>query len=831
MKKNILKGIIGFALTVYAAGISCISVQAQESVASTEVIPTTYDSRQYGYVTEKKEQYGGTCWAFAAIAAAESSLIKSGLADSSIDLSEFHLVYYAHMGGFNDPLGNCSTYSGRVSSIYDAINYGGLSNDVETQFSIWSGPVLESDMPYSNREYINKIYPEVSEDLSNKCLYHLNKSVHSYSIDDTKRLIMQYGAVTGCLYIGGTNYINYKDYEYITYNFPNAVDGAVNHELSIIGWDDNYPKENFNYQPEHDGAWLVKDSDGKNQPYWYVSYETMRNYDCVAYEFEPAELLENNYMYGGRTKPVSGVNVLNTENSDMNIFEAKRSSETLEKLESIMITTLRDENRKVTIYINPVIKNNQIVDYEYKSNTFEFYFDHAGVFKVDLPEDIYLNNGDTFGIDVTDMSGESKTEDVHFDTAQGFTNSTDIPLAGEVTIDTTSKELAIGESFKIHGSVSVPAEAMAGISYTSSDTDVATVDKKGNVTAVAPGTATITAAATYGSDRKTCTVTVKPNLATSLTVEESVTMKLYDFYTLHPVVDPNATDQGVRYDSSNHGIVTVDDSGRLYAKNPGTAVITVKTTDGSNLSVSCTVKVIPPWDDTTDISGGGTDHASDTGTTTGTPTQKVVLNISRNRISIGGTATLTAATAPVVNLSKVSYLVSDSSAISLNGTTVTGLRPGTATITAVASDSGAFATVTVTVIDVKTASTDGASGNTVHKGDSFVSKKIEYTVTGSATVSVTGAGSRKIKSLTIPATVKYKGKTYKVTSIGSKAFYKCSKLKSITIKSKSLKSVGKNAFKGISKNVKVTVPKSKYNAYRKLFKKAGFGSKVTWKKG
>ena len=47
----------------------------------------------------------------------------------------------------------------------------------------------------------------------------------------------------------------------------------------------------------------------------------------------------------------------------------------------------------------------------------------------------------------------------------------------------------------------------------------------------------------------------------------------------------------------------------------------------------------------------------------------------------------------------------------------------------------------------------------------------------------------------------YKGKTYKVTSIGSKAFYKCSKLK------------------------------IRYAAYRKLFKKAGLGSKVTWKKG
>ena len=374
---------------------------------------------------------------------------------------------------------------------------------------------------------------------------------------------------------------------------------------------------------------------------------------------------------------------------------------------------------------------------------------------------------------------------------------------------------------------------MAGISYTSSDPDIASVDKKGNVTAVAPGTATITAAATYGSDRKTCTVTVKPNLVKYISMETELTMTLYERYTLHPVVDPDATDQSIRFSTSDPGRADVDENGCIYAAYPGTATITAKAADGSNVSAVCTVKIVPPWDDTTntDISGGGMENTSGTGTTAGTQTQKVVLHVSKNCIPVGGTAALTAATAPVVNLSKVSYLVSDSSVVSLNGATVTGLRPGTATITAVASDSGAFATVTVTVIDVKTSSTDGVSKNTVHKGDSFVSKKIEYTVTGSATVSVTGAGSRKIKTITIPATVRYKGKTYKVTSIGSKAFYKCSKLKSITIKSKSMKSVGKNAFKGISKNVKVTVPKNKYNAYRKLFKKAGLGSKVMWKKG
>ena len=789
-------------------------------------IPAKYDSRDYGCITSKKVQYGGTCWAFASIAAAESSLIRTGLADSSIDLSEFHLAYYAYHD-FHDPLGVADISPAEsLADIPSTMRIGGSVGHVEAAFSRWSGPVLESTMPCNSDDYYKGIYPDTSKDLSAESAFHLKSVMYVSGSDDIKKMVMKYGSVTTAYKVGSDKYMDYKNYDGVTYYIPDAT--SSDHEATIIGWDDDYPKENFKYQPDNNGAWLVKDHDG-NQKLWWISYETYMD-DIAAYEFEPADLLENNYMHG-RT-PVSGVNVLNTENSDMNIFEEKRSGETLEKLEAVMLWTSRKENRRITIYVNPVIKDNKIVDYEHKYHTFDFCSEYTGTYKVDVPEDIYLNDGDTFGIEVTDMKG-MKPETVHFDSTKGFTNSTDIPLAGNVTIDTTSEELAIGESFKIHGSVSVPAEAMAGISYTSSDPDIATVDKKGNVTAVAPGTATITAAATYGSDRKTCTVTVKPNLVKYISMETELTMTLYERYTLHPVVDPDATDQSIRFSTSDPGRADVDENGCIYAAYPGTATITAKAADGSNVSAVCTVKIVPPWDDTTntDISGGGMENTSGTGTTAGTQTQVVVLNINKNNIPVGGTAALSAVTAPTVNLSKVSYLVSDSSVIALNGTTVTGLRPGMATITAVASDSGAFATVTVTVIDVKTSSTDGASKNTVHKGDSFVSKKIKYTVTGSATVSVTGAGSRKIKSITIPATVRYKGKTYKVTSIGSKAFYKCSKLKSITIKSKSMKSVGRNAFKGISKNVKMTVPKSRYAAYRKLFKKAGFGSKVTWKKG
>lgn len=60
-----------------------------------------------------------------------------------------------------------------------------------------------------------------------------------------------------------------------------------------------------------------------------------------------------------------------------------------------------------------------------------------------------------------------------------------------------------------------------------------------------------------------------------------------------------------------------------------------------------------------------------------------------------------------------------------------------------------------------------------------------------------------------------------VTKIGANAFSGAKNLKTITIKSKSLKSVGKNAFKGIYKKCKIKVPAKKLNSYKKLLSKKG----------
>ena len=67
----------------------------ENAVLYNSVLPEKYDSREYGRVTSVKNQGAfGTCWAFAAIGEAESSLLTQGLVNQDIDLSEYQFAYF-----------------------------------------------------------------------------------------------------------------------------------------------------------------------------------------------------------------------------------------------------------------------------------------------------------------------------------------------------------------------------------------------------------------------------------------------------------------------------------------------------------------------------------------------------------------------------------------------------------------------------------------------------------------------------------------------------------------------------------------------------------------
>ncbi len=162
-----------------------------------------------------------------------------------------------------------------------------------------------------------------------------------------------------------------------------------------------------------------------------------------------------------------------------------------------------------------------------------------------------------------------------------------------------------------------------------------------------------------------------------------------------------------------------------------------------------------------------------------------------------------------------------------------------------------LAKVTFKGTAVKTIGKDAFKG--IKKGASFAMKKtftyksIKYKITKSTTsvkqVTVTGTTKKNITSLKIPATVKYNGLSFKVTTIGKNAFKNKKRLKSVTI-GKYVKSIGsgaflgdkklakvkfsgtaikkinKNAFKGVKKNATFSIKKSKRTYLKKLLKKA-----------
>lgn len=100
---------------------------------------------------------------------------------------------------------------------------------------------------------------------------------------------------------------------------------------------------------------------------------------------------------------------------------------------------------------------------------------------------------------------------------------------------------------------------------------------------------------------------------------------------------------------------------------------------------------------------------------------------------------------------------------------------------------------------------------------------LNYKVTSieKRTVQVVSVAKKKTfkKKYTIPAKIRIEGCTLKVTSIGSKAFQKCSKCKKVILKSKTIKSIHKKAFTGLKKGTVIQVPKKCYKKYVKYIKK------------
>ena len=263
------------------------------------ILPNVFDLRNQIEIPVGNQGAYGLCWDFASIKTLETNLNLNNYGE--FDFSELHLDYLE------------SKEFGEYRELHD----GGSFDIFEDYVCHKNGPVLEEEVPYysnytiddydylaslEKKAYVNKtidfpgLYKYIDND--NNILYSKDylyedpdgnlvytdenmlsiEEVNLYR-NEIKKHIMNNGSLYCTIATpdyGTTYYNSLTNSEYYTTDELNSGRGF--HAVSIIGWDDNYSKENFNqgHRPQNDGAYIALNSWGNtwgNNGIFYISYD------------------------------------------------------------------------------------------------------------------------------------------------------------------------------------------------------------------------------------------------------------------------------------------------------------------------------------------------------------------------------------------------------------------------------------------------------------------------------------------------------------------------------------------------------------------------------
>lgn len=371
-------------------------------------LPTTYDLRQCaGSTTVKDQAPWGSCWAFGSLSSLESSMLdKTGAGGTqeatAPDYSELQLAWFAYDTQNEESLTDSPAGAGQVgegtssaSTGSERLNDGGNMPQAVALLSTWQGAANETDVPYVNQAGTIDASGDWTVDPSNRN----NSAVHlqnadflptpvtasaydgrypsagaAYTLDTNavaaiKQAIMTNGAVAIAYYADQSmpegsqdgTYFNYTNW--CQYVDKYTVETVQNHSVSIVGWDDNFSKFNFNAdkQPEGDGAWLVKNSWGSNVSwgidgtgYFWLSYYDRTIDQVTSFQGSKTDNYDNNYQYDylGLASDYS-MNSQDAQVSVANVFTANGVNG-IEELQAISAVTMAPNSAvKVEVYKIP----------------------------------------------------------------------------------------------------------------------------------------------------------------------------------------------------------------------------------------------------------------------------------------------------------------------------------------------------------------------------------------------------------------------------------------------------------------------------------------------
>ena len=349
-------------------------VQSESSVLADKrlMASSSYDMRNDITIRVKNQKSSSSCWTFSTLNVLETNLALTQ--KDYIDFSERHMNYATSktfLDGIN-PLG----YEREV-------NNGGNPIIGLSYMTRGSGPILEENMKFSEvedkinladiegkkvekkiEEYV--MFPSINKvkQVDGTLVYQLGNTNQTYTKEQVlqvrkqiKEHLMKYGGLTA-MTLSGSGYSKYYNYnlEYPAYYCDDAS-LEPNHQVTIIGWDDNYPVSNFNaeHRPSEPGAYLVLNSYGTGGSYpqgcYYISYEDTMIENCLVGITKVSNVDYDNIYQSDPLGPSTQISIEDaTTIYGANVFT--RSCNKFEQINQISIASM--EEMDCEVYINPV---------------------------------------------------------------------------------------------------------------------------------------------------------------------------------------------------------------------------------------------------------------------------------------------------------------------------------------------------------------------------------------------------------------------------------------------------------------------------------------------
>lgn len=218
---------------------------AMNNAGGESILPAKYDLRDKMRTPVVKNQGSfGTCWAFAALSAMESALLP----EESMEFSPDHMSL--------------------KNSFYLEQADGGNYTMGMAYLTAWQGPVYEADDPYGDNQSPDNLAPV-------KHVQEIQIIEHK-DYEKIKEAVFKYGGVQTSIYSAlRSTRVDSDYYNSVTSSYCYIGTEKSNHDVLIIGWDDNYSKDNFNMEVEGDGAFICQNSWGSSfgeDGVFYISY-------------------------------------------------------------------------------------------------------------------------------------------------------------------------------------------------------------------------------------------------------------------------------------------------------------------------------------------------------------------------------------------------------------------------------------------------------------------------------------------------------------------------------------------------------------------------------